>query len=315
MGKKKRIAIIVGGPSQEYEISLKTGEMVEKNLDKKKFNAFKVKIEKDGRWPITIEKLKERADIAFVAMHGKYGEDGQIQSLLETFQIPYTGSNPVASALAMDKIKTMDILQRHGYFVPEYFTAQKNNSALKWDNVKKINLPAIIKPVDGGSSVGISVIRSWSELPQALAKVFQCSDSAIIQRYIAGKELSCGILEINNSTIPLLPTEIIPCKANFFDYQSKYEDGGSREITPPKLPKPLIKKIQQAALGAHKMLGCSGMSRTDMILGTDENLHILELNTIPGLTETSLLPQAAEKMGINFPKLLEIIIDSANKNG
>ena len=248
-------------------------------------------------------------------MHGKYGEDGQIQSLLETFQIPYTGSNPIASALAMDKIKTMEILQSRGHLVPEYFTARKNNSALKWDSVKKINLPAIIKPADGGSSVGISVIRSWSELPQALSKVFQYSDSAVIQRFITGKELSCGVLEINSSVIPLLPTEIIPNRANFFDYQSKYEDGGSKEITPPKLPKPLIKKIQQSALAAHKLLGCSGMSRTDMILGTDGNLHILELNTIPGLTETSLLPQAAEKMGINFPKLLEIIIDSANKNG
>ncbi|OGY63994.1 MAG: hypothetical protein A3I89_00090 [Candidatus Harrisonbacteria bacterium RIFCSPLOWO2_02_FULL_41_11] len=307
-----RAAILMGGHSSEHEISLKTGGMVLKNLDRRKFDALPVKIGKDGSWPITLEELKEKCDVAFIAMHGEYGEDGQIQSLLETFGIPYTGSGPIASALAMDKQKTAVLLANNGLLVPESLTAIPNDIHLEFavaENFK--NFPIVIKPANLGSSVGISIVKEKARFQPALQKAFQYSESVLIQRYIKGREITCGTLEINGASIPLMPTEIIPRTSDFFDYYAKYNANGSAEITPPNLPEEIIKNIRFTALKAHKILGCSGMSRTDMIMSKNGKLHILELNTIPGMTETSLLPQQAKKMGIEFPQLLEIIIQSA----
>lgn len=301
----------MGGPSSEHEVSLKTGQMILKNLDKKKFKPLPIKIEKDGSWPMNMEYLKSQSDIVFVAMHGEYGEDGQVQSLLETFQIPYTGSDPIASAIAMDKSKTLKILRENDFLIPDYLSIKKSDPLINWRRIKRLGLPLIIKPTSGGSSVGINLVNDWDDLKKAISDSFNYSDYLIIQKYISGRELTCGVLEINGTPISLLPTEIIPKEGEFFDYNSKYKIGGSKEITPPNLPKSAIKEIQKLALAIHKLIGCSGMSRTDMILGNDGKLYILEINTIPGMTETSLLPQAAEKMGISFPKLLEIIIDSA----
>lgn len=301
----------MGGPSSEHEISLETGEMVLKNLDKKKYYGFPVKIEKNGSWPISMEKLMEKTDAAFIAMHGEYGEDGQVQSLLETFKIPYTGSGPMESALAMDKQKTSVLLAQNGFQIPESISLHKNDPYPDWAISKNFRLPLVIKPINQGSSIGVSIVNKKSELKEALNKAFQHSKKVLAQKHIKGREVTCGILEINGSAVPLLPTEIKPNLGKFFDYYSKYNSNGSLEITPPDLPKKLIKKIQLTALKIHKLLGCSGMSRTDMILQGNGKLYILETNTIPGLTQTSLLPQAAEKTGIPFSKLLDIIIQSA----
>lgn len=301
----------MGGPSSEHDVSLKTAEMIIKHLDKEKFSHIPVKIGRDGSWPITIEELRERADIAFVAMHGVYGEDGQIQATLATHQIRYTGSNPIASAIAMDKEKSMKILKNHKIKVPDYYIVNKKDSIIKFKNTKKMRLPVIVKPTNGGSSIGVSIIRDWKELGSALNEAFKFSDSAIIQKYIIGKEVTCGVLHINGTAIPLMPTEILPAKEQFFGYDSKYSSGGSHEITPPNLPSDVIKKIQLTALDTHRALGCSGMSRTDMIIDKEGVINVLELNSIPGLTETSLLPQGAKALGIHFPQLLEHIINSA----
>ncbi len=301
----------MGGPSSEHDVSLKTAAMIIKNLDRKKFVHIPVKIEKDGTWPMTISELKERADVAFVAMHGTYGEDGGIQTILATHQIRYTGSGPLASAIAMDKDKSMQILRNHKIKVPDYYIVNRKDSLLKFKNTKKMRMPVIVKPINGGSSIGVSIIHDWKELGKALEEALRFSDSAIIQKYVIGKEVTCGILEVNGTAIPLMPTEILPGKEQFFGYDSKYTHGGSREITPPNLPADMIKKIQLAALATHRALGCSGMSRTDMIIDKDNTINVLELNTIPGLTETSLLPQGAKALGIHFPELLEHIINSA----
>jgi len=301
----------MGGPSSEHEVSLKTGAMVLKNLAPQKFTAFPVKIEKDGAWPITIEELKEKTDMAFIALHGTYGEDGQIQSLLETFGIPYTGSGPEASALAMNKAKTASLLRKNGLLVPSSLTVDSKDPYIEWAVNKNFKYPIVIKPIDQGSSVGVSIVNLPQKLNQALKGAFQHSDWIMAQNYIPGREVTCGVLEINCVPIPLLPTEIIPKISEFFDYYAKYNSSGSTEITPPNLPPKTIKNIQMLALKAHKILGCSGMSRTDIILDKNGNLYVLELNTIPGMTETSLLPQQAAKMGIGFPQLLEIIIKNA----
>lgn len=306
-----RVAVLMGGPSSEHEVSLKTGEMVLKNLNPEKFAAFPVKIEKDGNWPITIEELKEKTDIAFIAMHGEYGEDGQLQSILETFKIPYTGSGPIASVLAMDKQKTSRLLSKNGLLAPEAILVKRNDPYAEWAVQKNFSPPLVIKPADRGSSLGVSLVAAKNKLKEAIARAGNYSESVMAQRYIKGREVTCGVLEINGTTVPLVPTEIIPKQGIIFDYQAKYVIGGSEEITPPNLPKKIVKNIQMIALKAHKLLGCSGMSRTDMILTDAGNLYVLELNTIPGMTETSLLPQQAAAMGINFPQLLEIIIKNA----
>lgn len=301
----------MGGPSAEHDVSLKTAEMIIKNLDRNKFVHIPVKIGRDGTWPMTISDLKNQADIAFVAMHGTYGEDGQIQTTLATHGIRYTGSNPLASAISMDKEKSMKIMKNHKIRVPDYYVVNKKDSLLTWKNTKKMRLPAIVKPASSGSSMGVTIIHDWKELGKALAEAFKFSDSAIIQKYIIGKEVTCGVLEINGNAIPLMPTEILPGKEQHFGYESKYSEGGAQELTPPNLPREMIKKIQLTALDTHRALGCSGMSRTDMIIDKDNRINVLELNTIPGLTETSLLPQGAKALGIHFPELLEHIINSA----
>lgn len=303
----------MGGPSSEHEVSLKSGKMVLENLDREKFEVLPIKIEKDGQWPLSLFNLKQKIDVAFIAMHGEYGEDGQIQGLLETFKIPYTGSDPIASSRAMDKEETMLILQNHGYRIPDFITVEKRDQSLFWKNPKNLRLPVVVKPTNGGSSVGVQIVKKPNELADALLQSFQYGDSSLIQEYVSGREITCGILEVNGCALSLVPTEIIPKENEFFDYRSKYDVGGSAEITPPNLPKEVIRKIQQIALGVHRILGCSGMSRTDMILGRDGKIYVLELNTIPGLTPTSLLPQQAEKTGFSFPQLLEIIIQSAKK--
>ena len=314
--RKIRVAVLMGGSSPEHEVSLGTGEMILKNLDQKKHQSFPVKIERNGAWSISIEELKEKSDVAFIAMHGEYGEDGQLQSILETFRIPYTGSGPVASALAIDKQKTASLLSKNGLATPPSIVVLNGDSDAEWAIQKNFSPPLVVKPVNLGSSIGVSLVKSKIGLRGALKSAFKNSPSAMAQKYIEGREVTCGVLEINGVPVPLLPTEIIPNQSEFFDYYAKYNVKGSREITPPDLPGKSIKKIQMTALKVHKLLGCSGMSRTDMILGKDGNLYILELNTIPGMTETSLLPKQAAAMGINFPQLLGIIIKNVlQKNG
>lgn len=303
----------MGGPSAEHDISLKTAGRILKHLDREKYRILPVKVDANGNWPITMAALKKQTDIAFIAMHGTYGEDGQIQNTLETFGIPYTGSNPQTSAIAMDKERAMKLFAENNLTVPAYFIVhKKDNASLSWKHPRHFTLPVIIKPTASGSSMGVHLIHSWGDLPKALKNAFEYSPSVIIQEYIAGKEVSCGVLEINGNAVPLVPTEILPGKEFFFGYESKYAVDGSRKLTPPNLPAPMIKKIQLAALNAHKTLGCSGVSITDMIIDKKGVLNILELNTIPGMTETGLLSQGAKALGIGFSGLLDKIIDAVN---
>ncbi len=297
--RKVRVAVLMGGPSSEHEVSLQTGEQILQNLDKKKFRVLPVKITKDGAWPITLEKLKSQIDIAFIAMHGEYGEDGQVQSLLETFGIPYTGSDPIVSAIAINKEKTAALLAANKILVPKTIKTAKN-----------FQMPLVVKPTSLGSSVGVKMVHRLGDLEPAINYAKQFSNAIMIQPCIKGWEFTCGVLEINKVPVALLPTEIIPKKSDFFDFASKYEIGGSEEITPPNLSQKFIKLLQETALKTHRALGCSGMSRTDMMLDERGKLYVLEINTIPGMTKTSLLPQQAAKMGISFPRLLEIIIQS-----
>ena len=311
VSKKIRVAIVMGGPSAEHEVSLRSGDMVARFLDKKKYAAKKIIISKSGKWPLEIKTLKEKFDIVFNALHGEYGEDGTLQKILERERIPFTGSKAVASKLGMDKVKSVKLFSENGLLVPPYCVIVGFPNAIIPPSC--LGFPAVIKPADRGSSVGMSIIEGLPELKDALKKCFAVSNVGIIQSYIKGTELTCGVLEVNGKPKALPPTEIVPVARKFFDYHAKYTPGATEEITPARISKALTKKVMLSALKAHKCIGASGYSRSDFILGEDGKLYILEINTLPGLTKQSLLPQAAQSAGITFPQLLDYIIESAMK--
>jgi len=327
--RKKRVAVLMGGVSSEREVSLESGRMVLRALDALSYVSHGVIIEKNGKWRFppsrvlyqtggAIEKIKSgiRADAVFIALHGEYGEDGTIQGLLEFSGIPYTGSGVLASALAMDKIRSARLFASHGISVPYAIAVSRNfwhenASAVACRVRTRIGFPCVVKPSRCGSSVGVAIVRTRRELISALRRAFAHDGTVLLQKYIAGMEVTCGVLEDKRGkTIALPPVEIVPKTSPFFDYHAKYSKGASEEIIPPRLPGGTIKQIQSTALKTHKILGCSGMSRTDMIVSRGK-IYVLETNTIPGMTETSLYPQEAQAAGIPFPKLLDILIDAA----
>ncbi len=310
MANHLKVAVVCGGLSSEHEVSLKTARMVLQNLDRRKYQPTRVVIGKNGKWKFesgkaigignAIKKLA-RYDFIFIALHGAFGEDGRFQAILEWIGVSYSGSGVLSSAMAMDKNVSNTLYEVAGLNVPRYITMDKNRK-------NSIRLPVVVKPADGGSSIGVSIVRSKKDLRAGLKKAFEESDRVMIQEYIKGREFTCGVIEDKNGKpFALPPTEIIPKTSSFFDYHAKYKVGGSLEITPAQLPKSKIKTLQQMALKAHILLGCNGMSRSDFIL-KGSKFFILETNTIPGMTETSLLPQAAQAAGIDFPSLLDLII-------
>ncbi len=305
-----KVALLMGGPSPEHEVSLKTGAIIAQTLDRTRYDVQEIVIPKNGEW-----EIPHGIDVAFIAMHGVYGEDGAVQSLLEEKRIPYTGSGASASALAMDKLKSLEVFARNGLNVAPHAVITKIDYEAKREEIveriKEFGFPCVVKPVQCGSSVGISILDNDSGLKKALEQGFAYGPSLLIERYIKGREFTCGVLEENGNPRALPPTEIIPGEASFFNYEAKYTPGATREITPPEDVTPdLIEKIQHAALRAHEAIGCSAMSRTDMIF-SDNTLYILEINTIPGMTETSLYPQAAAAAGIPFSLLLDKVINAA----
>lgn len=318
MSKRLNLLVLCGGPSSEYEVSLKTARMVLRNLDRKKYNPSIAVIKKNGEWKFSSRKqaipltaalsyLQKRCDFVFIAMHGAFGEDGRIQALLEWIGVPYAGSGVLSSAMAMDKQVSNELFEPAGLCVPKYTVFHKGT---KWNTTGNLRFPVVIKPVTGGSSVGIAIIKRRGDLPHTLRLALQKENGVMIQEYVKGREMTCGVLEDQDGEpFALPPTEIIPKHSSFFDYRAKYKIGGSNEITPPQLPQKKIKELQSLAVRAHKILNCNGMSRSDFILA-GSHFYILEINTIPGMTETSLLPQAALAAHISFPQLLDLIINA-----
>lgn len=313
-----RVAVLMGGPSTEHEISLKSGENVISHLDKNKYKTRAVIIDREGKWGTEPEKLKKQTDVAFVAMHGTYGEDGTVQAILEGVDIPYTGSAALPSALAMNKFLTLQLLKDHSLITPHSILV----SEINWQDmpsmiIHRIKLylgyPVVVKPNDNGSSVATSIVQDEHGLSGALHDVFGVSREALIQPYICGREVTCGVLDQGwpDSAYALPPTEIVPKVSKFFDFRAKYDPKGSDEITPARFSDPVNKFIQKTAIRVHQVLGCRGFSRTDMICGNDRKLYILEINTIPGLTTASLIPRAAQAVGISFSSLLDNIIKAA----
>ncbi len=309
MRNKLRVALLMGGPSVEHDVSLASGAVVASALDTDKYEVTPIVITRGGEWPMSIDEVSAKSDIAFIALHGEYGEDGTVQAILGDAGIPYTGSDVLPSALAMNKILSSRLLSSHGIQVPRFISAHRHEKKL--DSFEHFGYPVVVKPVDRGSSIGLSIVRSPEELYVALQKVFYITRDAIIQEYIPGHEVTCNVIDDGlGDAFPLPVTEIIPKSGGIFDYHAKYTSGASDEITPARLSDAGTELVQEAAVFAHKAVGASGMSRTDMIIGEDGELYVLEINTIPGMTSTSLLPKAAIAYGLSLSDLFDRIIEA-----
>jgi len=303
--KKLTIALLAGGISSEREISLQSGDQVYETLDKKKFDVIRYDPKTD------LNRLVAEApniDAALIILHGPYGEDGTVQGLLDLLDIPYQGSGVLGSAIAMNKLVSKQLYERFGLPVPPYIVIQHNNAIDPEKCLKRLGMPLVVKPVKGGSSVGISIVKSKESLKNAVDEAFTYDDTVLIESYIDGIELTGGV--IGNKNLEALPIiEIIPDKEHeFFDYEAKYTAGITREICPARIDEDLTVKAQTYAKMAHSSLFCKGYSRTDMILKKRE-IYIIETNTIPGMTATSLLPLAAGAAGIGFSQLLDRLIE------
>lgn len=259
----------------------------------------------------------DKVDVVFIAMHGPYGEDGTIQGLLEVLDLPYIGSNVEASAISMNKVRTKEIYIYHHIPTPRYmvfdeYDWQKKRDALISRVEKRLGFPCVTKPPRLGSSVGIKIVADAQSLISAIELVFKYDTSVLVEEFISGREITSPVLgnKPGMEPTPLPLVEIVPKTAKFFDYEAKYLPGGSDEITPAPIDTKLTKKAQRLGAKVHQVLGCGGLSRTDMILN-GESLYVLETNTIPGLTEASLFPKAARAMGMSFPQLLSHLIEVA----
>lgn len=299
-----KIGVILGGPSAEREISLCTGKAISGALRARGHNVLEI----GERGPIEEGILTSGIDIAFVALHGRYGEDGTIQWFLEDVGIPYTGSDPVASYRALDKTKAKSIFVENGIPTPEYIiVTSRGNNVLKRIE-RKFAFPIVIKPADSGSTIGLSIVETPEDLEDALNEASKYNSRIIIERYIPGEEITVGIL----GDAPLPVIHIVP-KGGHYSYKAKYTKGMTDYIVPAELPSDIYRRVQHIGLRAHNVLGCRDFSRVDMRLDEHGDPWVLEVNTIPGFTETSLLPKAARAVGVEFGQLCERILTMARE--
>ena len=302
--KKLTIALLSGGISSEREVSLKSGAQVYDALDKSRYDVRRYDPKTD------LQRLVAEAaqiDVALIVLHGPFGEDGTVQGLLDLLHIPYQGSGVLGSAMAMDKLVSKLMYVQAGLPVPDYRVVTRRTP--DWEIVPEdIGLPLVVKPVSGGSSIGMSIVRRAEDYPGALALGFGHDQRLMVEQYIQGTEITVSVL--GNQAPEALPAiEIIPETGHeFFDYTAKYTPGACHEICPARIDAELTAQAQMLGVKAHQALFCRGYSRTDMIL-QGRRFFVLETNTIPGMTATSLLPQAARAGGLSFSQLLDRLIE------
>ncbi len=293
-----KIAVIMGGVSSEREVSLKSGEAVFNGIDKNKYDVIKVVLN-DKKDIFT--KITDDIDFAFLALHGKFGEDGCVQSILEAMEIPYSGCNPLTSALCMDKNMTKKIL-RDSKLPTADWTVVRNIDDIDYDKIEEIGYPVFIKPNSGGSSVATFLIKSKEEVHEAVRKGLEVDDCVMIEKYIKGGEYTSFIL---NGEV--FPTISIVANSEFFDFESKYNQNGATEEV-VYLEKELQEKLNEISLGCWDAFNCKAYVRVDFIISNGVP-YVLELNTLPGMTETSLIPRSAKANGIEFSELVDKIIE------
>lgn len=303
--KQKKIAVVLGGPSKEREVSLKTGEAIYQALLSKNYNVVKLDLQPDN---FASQLRENHIDVVFNAVHGLYGEDGSMQGLLDMLGIKYTGSGVLASALAMDKIMSKRIFIAENILTPEFLIVRKKDIDTSCKEImKKFSLPVVVKPPAQGSSIGVEVVKTEQELNVALIGAFGYAEEVLIEEFIEGREITVGIAAVDEDLRALPIVEIVP-NSGVYDYHSKYTVGATKYIVPAQIVLELTVQIQNIAKHAFAALGCSGVARADFILTKAGKAYILELNTTPGMTATSLVPKAAKAIGIEFAELCEKIL-------
>jgi len=300
--------VLAGGWSSEREVSLRSGETVMQALDGAKYDVSFLDPKEDLPRLMAVEQ--EGVDLAFILLHGRFGEDGCLQGLLEILGIPYVGSGVLTSALAQNKEASKEIFHHAGLKVPPSVTVRRGEKPDLSGICRRLGPSLVVKPVHEGSSVGLSLCKGAEELDRGLRQAFIYDDTALVERFIQGMEITACVL--GNTDLEVLPLiQILPPEDHaLFDYQAKYTPGMTREICPAPLPPHLELEAAQAAMRAHLLLGCRVWSRTDMVV-CGEEIYILETNTIPGMTETSLFPLAARSAGLTLPRLLDRMVELA----
>ncbi|MEX0620905.1 MAG: D-alanine--D-alanine ligase [Solirubrobacterales bacterium] len=303
-----RVALLQGGRSLERGVSLRSGTRVADAL-------LELGHEVDAMdlGPDLVSRLSQFApDVAFIALHGTDGEDGTIQALLELLRIPHTGPRVAACQRCMDKSLAKYIFRENGIATPDWVTYSEAGirdfgAASTFPRaVETLGLPLVAKPVSQGSSLGVKVVTTREEIPAALMTAFSYDERALLETWVSGRELAVSVL--GDDVLPVV--EAIPTGSNAYDFEARYEIGGARFVCPAELPEAEAGEVKRISLAAYEALGCSGFSRVDLILG-ERGPQVLEVNAIPGLTETSLLPQAAEAAGVSFGDMLEKILELA----
>lgn len=325
MIRKPNIAVIAGGDSSEFVVSVKSGKNVFSAIDTEKFSPWLVHI-KGNDWHVMqdtnkladidksdfsfiFEGEKIRFDFAYITIHGTPGEDGILQGYFDLLRIPYSTSNLHSSSLTFNKWFCNNYLQNFGVKMARSLILQKGETVNPSEIAEQLKLPLFVKPNAGGSSFGITKVKSEKELIPALEKAWKESSEALVEEFIDGTEFTCGLVQLKNEMLIFPVTEVIP-KNEFFDFEAKYTPGATDEITPARLPEELFRKCQQLSAAIYKKCNCSGIARIDYILkgGT---FYFLEVNTTPGMTETSFIPQQINAMGLTLKQVISRIINES----
>jgi len=320
MAYRLKVGILMGGKSSEHDVSLETGKNIIRHMPEE-FEALPIRLTRDNDWIFrgkqsTPEEALLEVDLIFNAMHGEFGEDGRMQSLLERFHVPYTGSGPSACHLAMNKVASKKIFQRYHIPVPRYqiVSAFEKNSLRNVSErvLASLKGPWIVKPANRGSSIGVSLVKDPRDIGETIKNALDIDHTVIVEDYIPGKEITCSVIEaFPTKGVHSLPlTEIRPKSGSmFFDFKAKYSPD-TEEITPAPLSRGANDLVQYLAKRAHTALGCKGYSRADFIL-TGDNAYLLEVNALPGMTAQSLFPKTARAAGVPFEELVRHLITHA----
>jgi len=309
-----RVAVLKGGRSLERQVSLRSGARVQDALERLGHEVLPIDVGPD----LVTQLTTTRPDVAFVALHGRDGEDGTVQELLEVVGIPYTGSGVSACIRSSDKVLAKHAMRDHGIPTPDFFAFNETalgalGAAQALPAIEdRLQFPIVVKPARQGSALGIKFARTAADVPTALVAAFSYDRKVLLERYIAGRELAVSILDQDGAPVALPIVEAVPEQEDFYDFEARYEIGRTRFVCPAQLDPAVADRAAQIALETYSLLGCAGFARVDLMLadgdGDQPELYVLEANTVPGLTETSLLPQAAEAAGISFDDFVERVL-------
>ncbi len=307
INKQTRIGVLCGGLSSEREVSLRSGKNCFEALKRLGYENTQM-IDVDRKIAQTLEK--EGIDVAFLALHGKYGEDGCIQGLLEIVGIPYTGCRVAASALTMDKDLTKRLLKEAGLPIIPSVTFFLGNGRKSFSVDGELQFPVMVKPITEGSSIGMAKVNESEGLPVALKEAAQYTPYVMVEEFVPGKSITVGVFNQNGKPV-VTPILELRTKTEWYDLEAKYTEGLTEFILPAELPEDVTKAIQETTLKAHQVAGCHGLSRIDFVVSADNKFYILEINTIPGMTDLSDLPAQANAMGVTYDQLVECILFTA----